>query len=59
LSDLGAYAEAIKNYSRALTLDPSYWYAYNNRGLALWAMGDKAAARRDYEKVKELMGHSW
>ncbi len=46
---------AVEEYARAIELDPAYWYAYNNRGLALWAMGRREEAIRDYEMVKRLM----
>ncbi len=56
LSDMGKYAEAIELYTKAIELDPGYWYAYNHRGLARWSLGDRDAAVRDYEKVAQLMG---
>ena len=60
-----SYAAAAKNaVSRAndtlrgltaIELDADYWYAYNNRGLALWALGRRDEARADYAKVKTLL----
>ena len=55
LSDQGEFAAAVGAYSQALDIDPHYWHAYNNRGLALWALGRREEARRDYEKVRELV----
>ena len=56
LSDLGEFAAAVQAYTQAITIDAHDWHAYNNRGLALWALGRREDARRDYEKVKELLG---
>ena len=56
LSDLGEFAAAVHAYTQAITIDARDWHAYNNRGLALWALGRREDARRDYEKVKELIG---
>jgi Flp pilus assembly protein TadD len=46
----------VHAYTQAITIDARDWHAYNNRGLALWALGRREDARRDYEKVKELIG---
>ena len=56
LSDLGDFAAAVQAYTQAITIDPYDWHAYNNRGLALWALRRRDEARRDYAKVKELLG---
>ena len=55
LSDQSAFAEAIRCFNRAIDLDSSYWYAYNHRATALWALGRREEARRDYETVKSLL----
>ena len=39
----------------AIALDDKYWYALNNRGVLLWKIGEKEAAVKDYEKVRELL----
>src|SRR5215467_3632964 len=56
LSDLGEFAAAVQAYTQAITIDAHDWHAYNNRGLALWALGRREDARRDYAKAKELIG---
>lgn len=39
---------AIKNFSQAISLNPSYSYAYNNRGNAKYELEDYQAALEDY-----------
>src|SRR5712691_4512386 len=56
LSDLGEFTAAVQAYTQAITIDPYDWHAYNNRGLTLWALQRRDEARRDYAKVKELLG---
>ncbi len=51
----GEYKPAIADYTRAIELDTTYWFAYNNRGLALWAMGERDQAASDYASVRKLM----
>ena len=58
LSDQSAFAEAIRCFNRAIDLDPNYWYAYNHRATALWALGRRKEARRDYETVRTLLAPS-
>ena len=55
LSDQNAFEEAIRCFNRAIDLDPNYWYAYNHRATALWALGRREEARRDYETVRNLL----
>ena len=55
LSDKEDYSNAIDDFTQAITIDSQYWYAYNNRGMALWAVGKKEAAAADYNIVKSLM----
>ena len=54
LSDRGDYEAAIAHFTRAIELDPNYWYAYNNRGMALWAIGRRDEGIADYERAKQL-----
>lgn len=58
LSDQHAFEEAIRCFDRAIDLDPNYWYAYNHRATALWALGCREEARRDYETVRNLLNPS-
>jgi len=45
---------AIIKYTEAITLNPSYAPAYNNRGSAYQAKGDLDQAIKDYDKAIEL-----
>lgn len=58
LSDQNAFEEAIRCFNRAIDLDPNYWYAYNHRATALWVLGRREEARRDYETVRNLLNPS-
>ena len=53
-ADKREYEAAIGCFSKAIELDGAYWYAYNNRGMALWAVGRREEAVRDYERAKGL-----
>ena len=57
LADLGNYDEAIRNYSISIDLDTNYWYAYNNRAMSYWELGNIKKAKMDYEIVRSLVGH--
>src|SRR3989338_1009414 len=48
------YQEAIKDYDRAIELNPEDKNALNNRGVAKQEIGDYAGAIRDYDKALEL-----
>ena len=48
------YAEAIRQYDRAIELNPSIAEAFYNRGLALSESGDKAKAAVSLSKAGEL-----
>ena len=56
LSDIEDYSNAVDDFTKAIAIDSQYWYAYNNRGMALWALGNKDAAVADYNIVRSLMG---
>ena len=45
------YEEAIENYNRAIDLSPKYSWAYNNRGLAYYDLGNANKAISDYNKA--------
>ena len=42
---LKRYDEALAAYDRALALDPKYAFAWNNKGIALRALGREAEAQ--------------
>ncbi len=45
---------AVEAYDRALALDPGYFPAYQSRGDARLALGDRAGALRDYRRWVSL-----
>ena len=53
-TELTNFHKAIKNYDKAIELDPQYANAYNNRGVAKKNLGDYAGAIADYDKAIEL-----
>ena len=55
--DIGEHRKAVIDFTRAIEIDPDYWYAYNNRAHSYLIMGNKSDAFQDYEKVRELLGH--
>ncbi len=48
---LKRHQEAIADYTQAITINPQYALAYNNRGLAKSNLGDKAGAIADYTQA--------
>ena len=52
--DAGAYASAIKYYTRALELDTALVDVWVDRGACLHAMGNEAAARADFDRALTL-----
>jgi tetratricopeptide (TPR) repeat protein len=48
------YLQAIESFSKAIELDSDYADAYYNRALSYELLGDKKAARTEYEKVLRL-----
>ncbi|HKR07027.1 MAG TPA: tetratricopeptide repeat protein [Bacteroidia bacterium] len=50
-NNLKVYDQAIKHYNDAIAADPDYVEAYYNRGLCYEAVGDIAAAKKDYDKA--------
>ena len=54
-ADKEEYTSAIENYTKSIALDEQYWYAFSNRGMALWAIGDRDSAIKDYETAKKLL----
>jgi tetratricopeptide (TPR) repeat protein len=54
---LEQYERAIRDYSKAIELDPDYALAYNNREFAYQALGKTVEAEADFKKYEELTGH--
>ena len=50
----GEYGEAIKDYSKAIELDPDDADVWNDRGDAYTKLGNEAKAKADYLKAEEL-----
>ena len=48
------YEEAIEDYTASIALRDDYAYSYFGRGDAYKALGERALARRDYQKVISL-----
>ena len=53
------YTEAVKEYTKAIELNPEYFEAYGNRGNAYADLGRYKEAIRDYNKVIELNPEGW
>ncbi|MDY6128881.1 MAG: tetratricopeptide repeat protein, partial [Elusimicrobiaceae bacterium] len=53
-AELTNFHKAIKNYDKAIELDPQYADAYNDRGNAKNDLKDYAGAIADYDKAIEL-----
>ncbi len=51
---MGRNEEAIKDYDKAIELNPQYAKAYNNRGKAKAKLGRNEEAIKDYDKAIEL-----
>ncbi|MDR2153181.1 MAG: tetratricopeptide repeat protein, partial [Helicobacteraceae bacterium] len=50
------FQEAIKQYTQAIDLDPSYANAYVSRGVAYEGLGEAQNAETDANKARELDG---
>ena len=51
---LGRPQDALPEFGRALALSPRDAEAFNNRGVALQALGQAYPARRDYEHALQI-----
>ncbi|MEN8159923.1 MAG: hypothetical protein ABFS41_07620 [Myxococcota bacterium] len=49
----GDLERAVEEYSRALAVDGTYFYAYRNRGNARLGLGDREGALRDFRRWAE------
>jgi tetratricopeptide (TPR) repeat protein len=50
----GDYDNALREYDRAIVLDPKLAHAFNNRGLVYLARGEKGKAMADFNKAIQL-----
>ena len=50
----GDYNQALKNFNKAIEIDPESVEAYNNRGLILGIMGDYTSALADFNRSIHL-----
>jgi tetratricopeptide (TPR) repeat protein len=48
------YQEAIKNFDKAIEINPKFHGSYYNRGLSKKLIGDKQGAEKDLKKATEL-----
>ncbi len=48
------YEEALIDIDKSIQLDSENAYAYRHRGRVKEALGQKASAKSDFEKAKEL-----
>lgn len=48
----GNHAEAIRDYDRAIKLNPNYSYAFNNRGWSWYKEGNTKKALKDINRAK-------
>jgi Flp pilus assembly protein TadD len=54
LSDKDELERAVREFNRAIELDPRYALAYGNRGLVLLRLGKDSEAERDFERAVAL-----
>ncbi|MEO0012292.1 MAG: hypothetical protein RLZZ535_681, partial [Cyanobacteriota bacterium] len=52
--ELGNREAAIEDYTRAIAINPSFSYAYHNRGFVKSVLGDKAGALLDWKKAADI-----
>jgi tetratricopeptide (TPR) repeat protein len=54
LSELGDYAQALKNYDAAIAINPSNAQSYMGRAVAKFMLGDMAGAQKDFSLAIQL-----
>ena len=47
---------AMEEFTKAIELDPEYYYAYVNRGLVYYRLGDLESSLADYSRAIDLRG---
>ena len=52
--DQANYQQAIKNFDKAIGINPNFYGSYYNRGGAKKLIGDKQGAEKDFKKAAEL-----
>jgi len=58
-ADSGDYQGAIKEFDKAIKLNPKLADAYYNRGLAKAYLGDYQGAIEDYSKAIKINPRGW
>ena len=53
-ADSGDYQGAIKDYNKAIEINPNYSEAYFNRGIVKYRLGDYQGEIEDYNKAIEI-----
>ena len=53
---LGRYQEALGAYSRAIAIDPEYFYSYYGLGEVFLRLGRKKDAEESFQKFISLTG---
>jgi tetratricopeptide (TPR) repeat protein len=53
------YDESARQLRKALEIDPTFFYAHFNLGIALQAKGDLSGAIAEYEKAKQLSDNTF
>jgi TolB-like protein/Tfp pilus assembly protein PilF len=53
------YDESARQLRKTLEIDPTFFYAYFNLGIALQAKGDLSGAISEYEKAKQLSDNTF
>ena len=54
LGAMGQVEAAASEFDRAIAVDPSDWYAHNQRGNFLLQLGRLALAQKDFQRVSEV-----
>ena len=52
--DQRRFAEALRDYNDSIRLDPTFWQPWNNRGIALWELGNRPAAIESWRAARDV-----